>query len=159
MAPDDPAATEPRIPEEDVYAAEPQPAPPPASPVDDLKKGLGLLFRAAKGAVASVQPERIEGAVRGVSKEFERAVDSIPTSALETAIKLGVKGVESAARRIPVDELSASVKSGAKEVGRAFGSVAEAVERTVTGAATPSAKSSDQVQRDHDDDDDAPPAR
>jgi hypothetical protein len=156
MAPDDPAANEPRIPEEDVYAAEPQPAPQPASPVDDLKKGLGLLFRAAKGAVASVQPDRIEGAVRGVSKEFERAVDSIPTSALETAIKLGVKSVESAARRIPVDELSASVKSGAKEVGRAFGSVAEAVERTVTGAGTPSTKSSDQAHRDRDEQDDPP---
>jgi hypothetical protein len=45
-------------------------------PVDDLKQGLNLLFRAAKGAVDKIPTERIEGAVKSGAKELEAAVKS-----------------------------------------------------------------------------------
>jgi len=46
-------------------------------PVDDLKQGLGLLFRAAKGAVEKIPTEKIEGAVKDGAKEVGRAFESV----------------------------------------------------------------------------------
>ena len=43
-------------------------------PVDDLKEGLGLLFRAAKGAVESIPTEKLEGVtgkIEGVAGKIE----------------------------------------------------------------------------------------
>ena|GEM_PF-1215163 len=48
-------------------------------PVDDLKQGLGLLFRAVKGAVERIPTEQIESAVKDGAKEFGRAIDSFST--------------------------------------------------------------------------------
>lgn len=53
-------------------------------PVDDLKEGLGLLFRAAKGAVESLPTDKlegaatkIEGAAKDAAKEVGRAFESL----------------------------------------------------------------------------------
>jgi hypothetical protein len=46
-------------------------------PVDDLKQGLGLLFRAAKGAVERLPTDRLEGAVKDGAKEVGRAFESV----------------------------------------------------------------------------------
>jgi hypothetical protein len=46
-------------------------------PVEDLKEGLGLLFRAAKGAVESLPTDKIEGVAKDAAKEVGRAFESI----------------------------------------------------------------------------------
>ena len=46
-------------------------------PVDDLKQGLGLLFRAAKGAVDRLPTDKIEGAVKEGAKEVGKAFESV----------------------------------------------------------------------------------
>lgn len=50
-------------------------------PVDDLKEGLGLLFRAAKGAVesasAALPTDKIEGVAKDAAKEVGRAFESL----------------------------------------------------------------------------------
>lgn len=46
-------------------------------PVDDLKQGLGLLFRAAKGAVGKLSTDKLEGTAKDAVKEVGRAFESI----------------------------------------------------------------------------------
>jgi hypothetical protein len=46
-------------------------------PVDDLKHGLGLLFRAAKGAVESLPTDKIEDVAKDAAKEVSRAFESL----------------------------------------------------------------------------------
>lgn len=46
-------------------------------PIDDLKEGLGLLFRAAKGAVDQIHADKIEVAAKDAVKEVGRAFESI----------------------------------------------------------------------------------
>ncbi|MDB5214517.1 MAG: hypothetical protein JWO86_2444 [Myxococcaceae bacterium] len=46
-------------------------------PVDDLKQGLNLLFRAAKGAVDKLPTDKIEGAVKDGAKEVGKAFESV----------------------------------------------------------------------------------
>jgi len=50
-------------------------------PVDDLKQGLGLLFRAAKGAVdaagAALPADKIENVAKDAAKEVGRAFESL----------------------------------------------------------------------------------
>jgi hypothetical protein len=46
-------------------------------PVDDLKQGLGLLFRAAKGVVEKIPTEKIEDAVKDGAKEVGKAVEAV----------------------------------------------------------------------------------
>ena len=46
-------------------------------PVDDLKEGLGLLFRAAKGAVERLPTGNIESVAKDAVKEVGRAFESI----------------------------------------------------------------------------------
>jgi hypothetical protein len=48
-------------------------------PVDDLKQGLNLLFRAAKGAVDKIPTDKIEGAVKDGAKEVGKAFESVAT--------------------------------------------------------------------------------
>ena len=48
-------------------------------PVDDLKQGLGLLFRAAKGAVDKIPTDRIESAVKDGAKEVGKAFETVAT--------------------------------------------------------------------------------
>lgn len=47
------------------------------NPVDDLKQGLGLLFRAAKGAVEQLPTDKFEEAVKEGAKEVGKAFESI----------------------------------------------------------------------------------
>ncbi len=46
-------------------------------PVDDLKKGLGLLFRAAKNAVDEIPTGKIEEAVKTGAREVGRAIENV----------------------------------------------------------------------------------
>jgi len=46
-------------------------------PVDDLKQGLGLLFRAAKGAIDKIPTDKIESAVKDGAKEVGKAVETV----------------------------------------------------------------------------------
>ena len=46
-------------------------------PVDDLKQGLNLLFRAAKGAVDKIPTDKIEGAVKDGAKEVGKAFETV----------------------------------------------------------------------------------
>lgn len=46
-------------------------------PVDDLKEGLGLIFRAAKGAVDSLPTDKVENAAKDAAKEIGRAFESL----------------------------------------------------------------------------------
>jgi len=46
-------------------------------PVDDLKEGLGLLFRAAKGAVEKLPTDKVEVVAKDAVKEVTRAFESI----------------------------------------------------------------------------------
>jgi hypothetical protein len=48
-----------------------------AKPIDDLKEGLGLLFRAAKGAVDKLPTEKVEGVAKEAAKEVGRAFETI----------------------------------------------------------------------------------
>ena len=49
------------------------------SPVDDLKEGLNLLFRAAKGAVERLPTDKLEDVAKDAAKEVGRAFESIGT--------------------------------------------------------------------------------
>jgi hypothetical protein len=46
-------------------------------PVDDLKEGLNLLFRAAKGAVEKLPTDKLEDVAKDAAKEVSRAFESI----------------------------------------------------------------------------------
>lgn len=48
-------------------------------PVEDLKLGLNLLFRAAKGAVESLPTSKLEEAVKDGAREVGRAVETVAT--------------------------------------------------------------------------------
>lgn len=81
-------------------------------PVDDLKEGLGLLFRAAKGAV-------------------ETAKGALPTDKIETVAKDAVKEVGRAFESLPTDKIETAAKDAVKEVGRAFESLGNEIEKVV----------------------------
>jgi hypothetical protein len=70
-------------------------------PVEDLRAGLGLLFRAARGAV-----------------------DKIPTHKIEELVKEGTQKVGKAFHKLPADKVEEVVKDSATEIGRAMGHVA-----------------------------------
>jgi hypothetical protein len=89
-------------------------------PVDDLKEGLGLLFRAAKGAASRLPTGKIEGVAKDAVKEVGRAFETIG-SEIEKVVP----------------------KDAVKEVGRAFetiGSEIEKVVEKVSGGAPPAAQ-------------------
>ncbi|MBX3186592.1 MAG: hypothetical protein KF819_06240 [Labilithrix sp.] len=48
-----------------------------SKPVDDLKQGLGLLFKAAKGAVEKLPTDKIEDVVKDGAKEVGKAFESV----------------------------------------------------------------------------------
>lgn len=50
---------------------------PKTDPVDDLKQGLGLLFRAAKGAVEKLPTDKAEEVAKDAAKEVARAFESL----------------------------------------------------------------------------------
>jgi hypothetical protein len=73
-------------------------------PVEDLKAGLGLLFRAARGAV-----------------------EKIPAHKIEEMVKEGTDKVGKAFHKVPTDKVEAVVKESASEIGRAMEHVAAAL--------------------------------
>ncbi len=75
---------------------------PDPDPVEDLRAGLGLLFRAARGAV-----------------------EKIPTHKIEELVKEGTDKVGKAFHKLPADKIEEVVKDSATEIGRAFGHVAQ----------------------------------
>lgn len=46
-------------------------------PIEDLKEGLGLLFRAAKGAVEKLPTDKVEDVAKDAVKEVGRAFETI----------------------------------------------------------------------------------
>ncbi len=82
--------------------------------VDDLKKGVGLLLRAAKTA-----------AQRGA----HRAKDVAHAEKVENAFKNGVEDLQKTFDRLQTDKLEGALKTSLQEIGRAFGNVAETLER------------------------------
>src|SRR5512142_2459377 len=46
-------------------------------PLEDLKAGLGLLFRAAKGAAEKLPLEKVEEVAKDAAKEIGKAVETI----------------------------------------------------------------------------------
>ena len=46
-------------------------------PLDDLKAGLGLLFRAAKGAAEKLPIDKVEEVAKDAAKELGKAVETI----------------------------------------------------------------------------------
>ena len=50
---------------------------PKSDPVDDLKQGLGLLYRAAKGAVEKLPTDKVEDVAKDAAKEVARAFETI----------------------------------------------------------------------------------
>jgi hypothetical protein len=65
-------------------AKKPEPAKRP-DPVEDLKTGLGLLFRAAKTAVDEFPSDRLEEAVKTGAREVSRAIETV-TGAIEQEV-------------------------------------------------------------------------
>lgn len=50
-----------------------------AKPLDDLKEGLGLLFRAAKGAVEQLPTDKVEAVAKDAAKQVGKTFDTIGT--------------------------------------------------------------------------------
>jgi hypothetical protein len=50
---------------------------PKPKPIEDLKEGLNLLFRAAKGAVEKIDTHKVEDVAKDAAKEMTRAFDTI----------------------------------------------------------------------------------
>lgn len=48
-----------------------------AKPLEDLKQGLGLLFKAAKGAVEKLPTQKVEGVAKDAAKEIHRAFETV----------------------------------------------------------------------------------
>ncbi len=46
-------------------------------PIEDVRKGLGLLFRAAKGAIEQLPTRRVEEAVLSGAREVGRAIENV----------------------------------------------------------------------------------
>ena len=59
----------------------------PPNPIEDLRKGLGLLFRAAKTTLEKLPTGEIEDAVLTGAKEVGRAVENVTRSEEEQFLK------------------------------------------------------------------------
>jgi hypothetical protein len=49
----------------------------PGKPIEDLKQGLGLIFKAAKGAVEKLPTDKVEGVAKDAAKEIHRAFETV----------------------------------------------------------------------------------
>jgi hypothetical protein len=54
-----------------------KPEDPKPNPIEDLRKGLGLLFRAAKTTLEQLPTEKLEEAVVSSAKEVGRAIENV----------------------------------------------------------------------------------
>jgi hypothetical protein len=105
--------------EKDTEKPEPEPeSKPEADAVADLKRGVNLLFRAAKTAA--------QGAAH-------RAKDAAHAEKVETAFKSGVEDLQKAFDRLQSDKLEGALKTSLQEIGRAFGNVAQTLEKELRG--------------------------
>ncbi len=52
----------------------------PSDPIEDVRKGLGLLFRAAKGAVEKIPTKDVEQLVVTSAREVGRALENVAKS-------------------------------------------------------------------------------
>jgi hypothetical protein len=85
-----------------------------AKAIDDLKKGVGLLLRAAKTAA--------QGAAH-------RAKDAAHAEKVENVFKKGASDVQKTFDRLQSDKLEGALKTSLQEIGRALGNVAETLEK------------------------------
>ena len=85
-----------------------------AKAIDDLKKGVGLLLRAAKTAA--------QGAAH-------RAKDAAHAEKVEDVFKRGASDVQKTFDRLQSDKLEGALKTSLQEIGRALGNVAETIEK------------------------------
>src|ERR1700690_415021 len=85
--------------------------------VEDLKRGVGLLFRAAKTVA--------QGAAH-------RAKDAAHAEKVETVFKSGVDDLHKAIDRLESEKLEGALKTSLQEIGRAFGNVAQTLERELS---------------------------
>ena len=53
---------------------------PKPDPIEDVRKGLGLLFRAAKGAIDKLPTKDVEQAVVASAREVGRALENVGKS-------------------------------------------------------------------------------
>ena len=83
------------------------------SPVEELKRGVGHLFRAAKNAANA-------------------AKDAVHKEKVEKAFKDGVDELHRAIDRLQEDKVDGAIKASLQELGRAFGNVATTLEREFT---------------------------
>jgi hypothetical protein len=86
-------------------------------PVEDLRAGLGLLFRAARGAV-----------------------ERIPSHKIEELVKEGTDKVGKAFHKVPTDKVEEIVKESAIEIGHAFQHVAQTIGQGLQDLAGPKPK-------------------
>jgi len=77
-------------------------------PVEDLRAGLGLLFRAARGAV-----------------------EKIPSHKIEELVKEGTDKVGKAFHKVPTEKVEEVVKESAVEIGHAFAHVAQVISKNL----------------------------
>src|SRR4051812_13187739 len=68
------------------------PDDPKSDPLDDVKKGLGLLFRAARTAASRLSSEgapleKLEGAVRTGAREVGRAIENVTNTVVGAAAR------------------------------------------------------------------------
>lgn len=98
--------------ESDKKEPEPTPPTPPEEedPLHDLKKGIGLLFRAAKSAA-------------------HKAKEAGAGEKVEKAFKTGVDDLQKTFDRLQSDKLEGALKSSLQEIGRAVGNVAQTIEK------------------------------
>ena len=89
-------------------------APVEENPVEDLKKGVGLLLRAAKNAA--------QGAAH-------RAKDAAHAEKVDAVFKKSVDDMHKTIDRLQSDKLEGALKTSLQEIGRALGNVAETIEK------------------------------
>jgi hypothetical protein len=106
-------------------------------PVDDLRKGFGLLFRAAKGAVERLPTKNAEELVVTGAKEVGRAIENVASTIEKHVLKKDAPPTEEKAKA-----------DGAAETG-------DDAKANDAQKAEPSAKTSDTNEETHDD----PPKR
>lgn len=75
-----------------------------SKPIDDLKQGLGLLFKAAKGAVDKIPTDKIEGAVKDGAKEVSKAVEAVANEVDKVFVKATGGGSKSEPAPAPAAE-------------------------------------------------------
>jgi len=88
---------------------------PKPNPVDDLKQGLGLLLRAAKGAASALPTDKIEDAVKDGAKEVTRAFETVATEIDKLVTKATTSGAPGEGRPEPPEPTTAAGVAQAKE--------------------------------------------